>query len=190
MGQDSLVAINLVDIDGKLLNKTNVPLLYYWNGQTDVISDLQNDKQLAEYCELLFINPEKYLDVLVSYFYFTYDENGGENYNDNIMQFQDIVYLENFNSAHIVKHYILQHFLNLYKTSIKSDYSDDNNEATSVNETIIDIYNILKNRFKTRISKPTIINWVRSVLLDTNHFNTRNSDFIIKTLEQILIDIE
>lgn len=187
MTQDSLVAINLIDIDGKLLNKTSAPLLYYWNGISNVEEDLRQDKALAEYCNTLFIDPKKYLDVLISYFYFTYSDNEEENYNESTKDFQDILYLENFNSLHIVRHYILQHFLNLYKTSMKEDY---NGEVTNVNDTIIDIYNTLKNKFKTRISKPTIINWVRSVLLDTNHFNTNNSDYIIKELETILKEVE
>ena len=187
MTQDSLVAINLIDIDGKLLNKTSVPLLYYWNGVSDVEDDLRNDETLCEYCNTLFINPEKYLDVLISYFYFTYSDDESENYNESTKDFQDIVYLEKFNSLHIVRHYILQHFLNLYKTSMKEEY---NGEVTNVNDTIIDIYNTLKNKFKTRISKTTIINWVRSVLLDTNHFNSNNCDYIIKELKIILKDIE
>ena len=187
MAQDSLVAINLIDIDGKLLNKTSVPLLYYWNGVSDVADDLRHDEMLGEYCSTLFINPEKYLDVLISYFYFTYDEEGKEKYTDITTQFQDILYLENFNSLHIVKHYILQHFLNLYKTSIKTEYISD---VTNVDDTIIDIYNILKGKFKTRITKKTVINWVRSVLLDTNHFNTINATYIINELETILKDVE
>ena len=70
---------------------------------------------------------------------------------------------------------------------MKEEY---NGEVTNVNDTIIDIYNTLKNKFKTRISKTTIINWVRSVLLDTNHFNSNNCDYIIKELKIILKDIE
>lgn len=187
MQQDSLVAINLIDIDGKLLNKTSAPLLYYWNGVSDVEEDLRNDKSLGEYCDTLFINPEKYLDVLISYFYFTYSDNDEENYNESTKDFQDILYLENFNSSHIVKHYILQHFLNLYKTSLKMEYSSD---ITNVDDTIIDIYNSLKSKFKTRITKKTVVNWVRSVLIDTNHFNIVNSNYIINELETILKDIE
>ena len=111
MTQDSLVAINLIDIDGKLLNKTSVPLLYYWNGVSDVEDDLRNDETLCKYCNTLFINPEKYLDVLISYFYFTYSDDETENYNESTKDFQDTVYLEKFNSLHIVRHYILQHLL-------------------------------------------------------------------------------
>ena len=42
MIHDSLVTLNIFDIDNRILNKSTAPLLYYWNGETDIINDLQN----------------------------------------------------------------------------------------------------------------------------------------------------
>lgn len=189
MRQDSLVAINIVDIDNKLLNKSNAPLLYYWNGVSDIVEDLRNDDDFKKYCEILFISPDKYLDIFMSYFYFKYNDDGSENYQENTCQIQDIIYLNSFPSKHIVMHFLVEHFLNLSKISIKSD-NNYNNIEDNAEETIVNIYNILKNKFKSRITKETVINWIRSVLIDTNHFNTVNTNYIISELEKILINVE
>ena len=46
----------------------------------------------------------------------------------------------------------------------------------------------LKNKFKTRVSTETIINWVRSVLLEKDNFNAKNTNYIIDKLTKILKD--
>ena len=190
MERDSLVAINILDDNNILLNNQVVsnnsfaPLLYYWNGETDIINDLQNSESLCKKCSALFKNPEQYLTISLSLFYFKYDENGEEQYEDIYKDIQDIIYLENFESDEIVNHFILKHFCYLYKTSIKEEYVENKDEIYN----IINIYNKLKNKFKTRVSTETIINWVRSVLLEKDNFNIKNTNYIIDKLTKILKD--
>ena len=43
MTRDSLVAINITQFD-KLLNNSTVPLLFYWNGESDIINSLKEDE--------------------------------------------------------------------------------------------------------------------------------------------------
>lgn len=195
MERDSLVAINILDINNILLNNqltsnnSSAPLLYYWNGETDVINDLQNSESLCKRCSSLFINnPEDYLTISLSLFYFKYDENGEEQYEDVHKNIQDIIYLENLDNDEIVNHFILKHFSYLYKTSIKEEYEYDNNKDEIYN--IIVIYNKLKNKFKTRVSTETIINWVRSVLLEKDKFNAKNTNYIINKLTKTLYEAE
>ena len=82
MERESLVSINILNSENKLLNKTGVPMLYYWNGNTDVLDDLSNDEELINYSKGLFNEPTDYLKVNISYFYFKYDENHEEEYSD------------------------------------------------------------------------------------------------------------
>ena len=63
MERDSLVAINIINNENKLLNKTSIPMLYYWNGESDVLDDLSNDTNLTEYVKTLLENPEEYLKI-------------------------------------------------------------------------------------------------------------------------------
>lgn len=182
--KDSLVSINILEKNTNiLLNKNSIPLLYYWNGENDVLDELKNDEKFLEYCASLFTTPEKYLNISVGLFYFKYNENDEEEYSEVVKDIQDILYLDKFDSYNIINHFLLYHFLELYKTAFKEDYS---NLVDNLNDIIIDIYNKLKDKFTKRISKNTVINWVRSVLLDKNHFNTINTNYIIKILEQKL----
>lgn len=191
MERDSLVAINILNNDvllnNKLVNNNSyAPILYYWNGETDIVKDLQSSESLCKKCSSLFDNPEQYLTISLSLFYFKYDENNEEQYEDVCKQIQDIIYLENFESDEIVNHFILKHFCYLYKTSIKEEYEYIENKDEIYN--IINIYNKLKNKFKTRVSTETIINWVRSVLLEKDNFNVKNTNYIIDKLTKILKD--
>ena len=191
MERDSLVAINILNNDvllnNKLVNNNSyAPILYYWNGETDIVKDLQSSESLCKKCSSLFDNPEQYLTISLSLFYFKYDENNEEQYEDVCKQIQDIIYLENFESDEIVNHFILKHFCYLYKTSIKEEYEYIEHKNEIYN--IINIYNKLKNKFKTRVSTETIINWVRSVLLEKDNFNAKNTNYIIDKLTKILKD--
>ena len=40
--QDSLVAFNIIS-NNKLLNKNEVPVLFYWNGETNLIESIFSD---------------------------------------------------------------------------------------------------------------------------------------------------
>ena len=183
MERESLVSINILNSENKLLNKTCVPMLYYWNGNTDVLDDLSNDEELINYSKGLFNEPTDYLKINISYFYFKYDENHEEEYSDNTIPIQNIVTLDKFDSDYIVLHYLHKHFSTLYKNSFKTTFVSETFEPI---ENIITMYRDIKSKFKTRLNKITIVNWVRSVLIDTEHFNSVNSDYIIFKLNEIL----
>ena len=65
MIHDSLVTLNIFDIDNKLLNKTTSPLLYYWNGESDILNDFRKDEQFVKAYETLFLTPQKYIEIMV-----------------------------------------------------------------------------------------------------------------------------
>ena len=182
MERDSLVAINILNKEDKICNKSGVPMLYYWNGQNDVLDDLSNDNDLLFYAQTLFESPEMYLGYSVNYFYFKYNDNDEEEYADNIIELQDIIKLNKFDSNEIILYFLTKHFKTLYKNSFKTEFelSDDTIQS------IVTMYRNIKDKFKSRLNKETIINWVRSVLIDKDHFNRTNSDYIILKLNEIL----
>jgi hypothetical protein len=187
MIHDSLVTLNIFDIDNKLLNKTTSPLLYYWNGESDILNDFRKDEQFVKAYETLFLTPQKYIEIMVSYVYFKYNDDGEEIFEEHTTDIQDIIYLDRFNSKHIVSYYLVNHFNELYRNSFKTNKELNDTDWETY---IIEIYKAVKNKFKDRLSKQTIINWVRSLLLDKDHFNTHNTNIIIKELETILINEE
>ena len=183
MERDSLVAINIINNDNKLLNKTSMPMLYYWNGESDVLDDLSNDTNLTEYLTTLLTKPEEYLNIFLSYFYFKYNENNEEDYSDNTIQIQNVITLDKFESDHIVLYFLKKLFLTLYKISFKCDFISESNNDT---EDIKTMCQAIKDKFKTRLTKETIINWVRSALVDKDKLNTQNTEYIILKLNQII----
>jgi hypothetical protein len=183
MERDSLVAINITNNENKLLNKTSMPMLFYWNGESDVLDDLSKDENLIEYTKNLITNPADYLNIFVSYFYFKYNENNEEDYSDNTLQIQDLILLEKFESDHIVLYFLKKLFLTLYKISFKMDFPEEGNNAS---DDIKKMCYAIKEKFKTRLTKETIINWVRSALLEKDHLNTQNTEYIILKLNQII----
>ena len=56
--KENLAAINVV-CNGKLINRNSVPLLFYWNGETDLIEDIKNNIDFKQWLEdeeiLLFL---------------------------------------------------------------------------------------------------------------------------------------
>ena len=119
MIHDSLVTLNIFDIDNKILNKSTAPLLYYWNGETDILDDLRKDEHFLKANEPLFISPEKYIEIMVSYVYFKYNDEGEETFEENTVNIQDIIYLDKFNSNHIISYFLIKHFNELYTNSFE-----------------------------------------------------------------------
>ena len=120
MIHDSLVTLNIFDIDNKILNKSTAPLLYYWNGETDILDDLRKDEHFLKANEPLFISPEKYIEIMVSYVYFKYNDEGEETFEENTVNIQDIIYLDKFNSNHIISYFFQIHttMIFTYNTNI------------------------------------------------------------------------
>ena len=48
--KENLAAINVV-CNGKLIKRNSVPLLFYWNGETDLIEDIKNNIDFMQWLE-------------------------------------------------------------------------------------------------------------------------------------------
>ena len=88
MTRDSLVAINITQFD-KLLNNSTVPLLFYWNGESDIISSLKEDESFVSFIKERCMNIDNYTKCKISYFFFKYNEDN-EEYNQQIDDIQDV----------------------------------------------------------------------------------------------------
>jgi hypothetical protein len=90
--RESLVAINVI-CNGKIINREGIPLLFYWNGETDVLEDIKENidfKQWLEDEEIL-TNMESYINSHIAFFYFkTHDED----YHDLTCNVQDLYNLD------------------------------------------------------------------------------------------------
>ena len=73
MLNDSLVAINIYNKDTKeLYNNKETPILYYWNGEGDLLQSILNDKQFKDNYINKINNIDVYRNMKMSYFYFCF----------------------------------------------------------------------------------------------------------------------
>ncbi len=178
---DSLVSMNIFhEKQQHIINK--IPLLYYWNGEGDLLKNILNDKKFKNtYLDKINLDTYKYLQL--AYFYFKYDENDNEQYVENIIKFFDYISLSEFDSKNIVYELIVKYMFELYKISMKLDYKDTKvyNE-----EIIIDIYKQIKDKYKEKLNRITFLNWIRNELITKEQLNNNNTNYIIEQLNNII----
>jgi len=184
MLNDSLVAINIYDQNTNvLINKSLVPILFYWNGKGDLLNNILNDEKFKENYLNSILDFDTFRNLEMSYFYFELQEDGKEAYSDHVILISEHVKLKDFNSDQIIYNLIIPHFYNLYKKALKEDYDE-----TKVfnDDIIIEIYRKIKDKYQEKIEKSTLVNWIRSELINTNKIDSSNTNYIINKLNQIL----
>ena len=71
---DAIVAINIFD-NNTLINKDNVPILFYWERTNDIISSL---KENGEFCIYISNHIKHYDNSYITLIYFELDDNNSE----------------------------------------------------------------------------------------------------------------
>ena len=86
--KENLAAINVV-CNGKLINRNSVPLLFYWNGETDLIEDIKNNIDFMQWLEdeEVLTNINNYLNSHIALFYF---KSNDEDYQDQTINIQEL----------------------------------------------------------------------------------------------------
>lgn len=178
---DSLVSVNVYhDKELRTLNK--VPLLYYWNGNGNLLECILYDNSFKEkYLDKISLETFKHLQL--AYFYFKYDENDNEQYIENIINISEYLDLSKFESINMIYELIIKYMFKLYNIALKEDYEDVKiyNE-----EIIIDIYNRIKNKYEDKFNKNTFLNWIRKELINKEDLTNNNTNYIINLLNKIL----
>lgn len=182
---DTLVSMNLFnDETSQIINK--IPLLYYWNGEGNLVYNIIHDKLFIEKY-LNNINFNSYKKLYLGFFYFKYDENENELYTEDIIKISDYINLNEFNSKNMINEILILHLFDLYSVSMKTKYND----VQVFNEDIIiDIYTKIKSKYKEKLNKETFINWIRKEILEKDNINNDNTNYIIDYLSNVLINNE
>ena len=87
------VAINILkktDDDSVVMNKRGMPILFYWDGETDVLEDMQSKEEFVSLLKNM-INITNYTSISIAYLYFMEDVDNEfkEVYNDKVIDLQD-----------------------------------------------------------------------------------------------------
>lgn len=183
---ESFVAINIYnDKEGKKELFNEIPLLFYCDDMDNFKNDLLADEKFRKLVENSCLNVNNYTTSYIGYFYF----NGDNEYEDTCIPIQELFPSDNLldTEKYFTKEYISSIFINLYEVSMHIQY--ENNLMFDIDATIKDIYQILKKKFKEKIIKSTVINYVRSEL-NKKDLSKENINYIIGELETILKDEE
>ena len=184
---NSLVAINIITKDNKIVNKNRVPLLFYWDGTIDIYEAMHNSEDFINFLYNTVINKDNY--TFATFAFFKYYTDDGEHYYEDKIDVQIFLPFKNMSpdKVQFYKLYLINHFLYLYKSAYHSDYN--NGEEISimgVDDAIIDIYDEIQHKYPKRVIKSTVINYIRGELQNTDKLSIDNCDWIINQLENLL----
>ena len=171
------IAFNILSSQGTLFNPTSIPILYEYIDEQgeDLYASMTHNDAFNDLINTTCMNIKEYPYSKISMV--LYDDNTGI-YSDNVTYIQDIYNITN----ELADEYLLDIFKYLYKYSLKTDYESKFELAMDM---IIDIYSRLIERFKSKINKTTLKEYIRSQLQQKYKLNTDNTDKIIERYESI-----
>ena len=189
--KDSLVAINLI-VNDKIINKNGVPILFYWDGDSSsLLKDIYDDESFKSLLYNTVINYENYANAKLAFFYFKYDENNSENYTEGFDLIQNEFLLSEIDDDNrmFYKFYLWKHFTFLYESAYHKTY-DKEVALFDIDDSILDIYDKIQNKYPKRVIKSTVINYIRGELQKTDNLLMENTNWIIFQLEKLLTERE
>lgn len=189
--KDSLVAINIIVNKDTIVNKNGVPLLFYWDGNSDtLLKDIYDNEEFRSLLYNTIINYNNYAKSKLALFYFTYD-NDEEKYNEIVSSIQDILKLSilDDDSRMFYKNYLWNHFEFLYESAFHEKY-DKEISLFDIDDSIINVYDKIQEKYPKRVIKSTVINYIRGELQSKDMLTMENTDWIIFQLENLLNEKE
>lgn len=189
----SLVALNLVDNNKKLLNPSNYPILLYWNESSgrNITEEIFYNDNSNNFITNTCCNIDLYTSSSINFFYFIdKDGDGDEDYTEVNIQIQDLFSLSALSKEQSIffKNYLIETFSYLYFCSYKEN-PNWSIEPWKWEDDLIDIYIKIQEKYPKKILKATVINYVRSELSQKYGLNTNNIEWIISNLENILSEV-
>lgn len=85
--KENLAALNVI-CEGKVINKNGIPLLFYWNGQTDIIEDIKNSKEFFTWLreEEIITDITFFLNSHIGLFYYKENDDDYQELTINIRE--------------------------------------------------------------------------------------------------------
>ena len=179
-----IISLNFIKQDEKnnsiCLSPSNYPILYYWNGQESVFDAMIHDDGFINLLTTQYCTVDNYSNINIYMNEFDLDSNI---YNQEIIELQKQMPLTLEILQSLSYSYIETILIDLHKISIKEDYKL---LVESHIDNIINIYTILKSRYKERISQETLKQYILSQLQQKYKLNSSNCEHIIKLYDDII----
>ena len=190
----NLVSINITHHDTVLMNTDQIPLLYYWDGETnDLINDIVSSEYISQFINTNICTCDIYDTAKLSYFTYEIDEQNNEQYANHTVMIQTVLPLYRISTPLYLK-YALTVFNKIYHNAFNVDFtaSDtyDNVLMNNDESRITEIYKQVKQKYGTRISLKTLLEYMRSQLSENTHLSVENINFIYEKIETLLQENE
>ena len=178
MKNETFISLNIVN-DNILLHK-NYPIIFYWNGKTDIIDEIKKNSNFFNIIKKYF-NCNIYDSVKL---YITSLSN--EDYIESEISLQDLYSL---NDIDLIENgfndLILDIFYSLYQNVFGNKYEIPIDEL-SFDNILIDVYEEIEKKINKKISKETFINYILSTLDERTKLNYKNKKILIDKIQYIL----
>lgn len=177
--KESFVAINVIKNKNAVLNNGGYPIIFYWDGESDIREDIRNNenfkKLITDNC---LIDKEVYVN---SYIKLLYLNNIKEvKYVTEDIPVQTLYPLNDVQDEFWLD-YIFDILVELYKDVYKKDFLSYNTE-TNKSMLIPYLYKEIKAYTGREISDTTITNYILHRLTEDKLLSRENIDYIIKYL--------
>lgn len=181
------VAINILkktDDGSVVMNKRGMPILFYWDGETDVLEDMQSKDEFVSLLKNI-INITNYTSISIAYLYFMEDADNEfeEVYNDKVIDLQDWMPFSKLEHEFAYS-YIKNIMFDLYKKVFGNEYEKSNKD--SLETVYVYMYTAIKEKYAQRITKITFIEYIRTEIVKMNTgLSKTNIDWLFNRLNEI-----
>lgn len=180
MKKDSFIALNIC-YNNELIHKKN-PIIFYWNGISDIISDIKNSEAFYNIVSDYLTVPEKYENTSLYITTVNFDQD--QSLNEKIIPLQELYPINELDNT-IKESYLIPLIYNIYEKVFEKDYEIPIDEMTFENK-VYDIYEDIQNKLDKPISKQTFINYILSKLDEKTNLIYYNKKILIDYIKDIL----
>ena len=184
MADKCFVAINIVSSNNTIENTNSYPIIFYWDGESDVVADMKSDEKFMTLIQDNCLNETEYDGSKISMIYIN---NIKElQYKTTEIAIQDFVSLDTVDSLFPFR-YVTPIIEELYEKVYHESYPILANDSYEhIKESIIDMFKLIKDGVKRNIQNETIVNYIASELIERTKLSPNNRKTLINKISEII----
>jgi hypothetical protein len=176
------IALN-VSYEDTLLNDSTVPIIFYWDGISDIQEDIKSNEHFMDMLNRKCLSVEKYSKAIISLCYIN-DDNSHE-YGDYTISIEEILPFEDIKDNDFMFGYVSEILLKLYKKVFKMEYVRNDIDDLNFKVEMRDIIKKIREYLGRPISNETILNYILSQLDEQFKLSEKNKTWLIEKVKLI-----